>query len=1236
MADGTTIGQIDEVTGAIKVEAEDLISPTGEYRVEDRDFASGGQVASLFNGDNGRTDISGVLSYTFEGDAGPYDIAITAFDENDGVGSIELRVNGVLIETFVLDGNLPSNSVSPNNQVLLKVVGVELAPDDVIEITGVQGGGEWVRIDALDFTPTADPTAPTGDLNDVDVVIGAPFTIDLNEHFSDVNGDALTYSISGPGAAYAVLDGDTLTLDAAVEGAFDITVIANDGIFDSAPVTFTFTSAEAPVAPIEVEAETIIGAGFVVENQGIASSGEVASLLNSGNSQGELSYIFAGGAGSYDLSVIAFDETDGVSTVEVLVNGVVAQTFTLDEMLGSNAVSAGNQVSLDVAGLNLAPGAEIIVRAQQGQGEWVRIDKLTFTPAGPPPEPTAPTGDLADIDVALDAPFVIDLDAAFTDINGDALTYTVTGPGAAYATLDGAALTINASVEGAFDITVIANDGTFDSAPVVFTFTAAEAPVAPIEVEAETIIASGYIIEGRDVASNGEVASLYNSGATQGELSYAFEGGAGSYDMSIIAHDENDGVGSIDVLVNGVVVESFTLDGAYPADSVADSNRVSLDISALSLKPGDVVEVLAQQGGGEWVRIDKLTFTPAGPPPEPTAPTGDLADVDVTLDTPFVIDLDGAFTDINGDALTYAISGPGAAYATLDGAALTINASVEGAFDITVIANDGTFDSAPVVFTFTAAEAPPEPFTIEVEAETIMTAGFVSEGQNIASNGEVASLYNSAVTAGELSYMFSNGAGAYDLAIIAHDESDGAGAIEVLVNGEVVQTFVLDGDYPSNSVADSNRVSLVVEALELMPTDKIVVRAQQADGEWMRIDKLVFTLLDETGVGGSGGTTERIESVVLFENELNFTNDARPYEKGAGSTTALSTDGEPAIDEASFKVTAGPFSQAGITYGRALDEKTGFLQLEVYRPEGSAGNLILRYNGFNELKLDASNYGDWVVEGFSNPTALWELPAGEWHHITVDLEALLGPDATLNAITVKGDGDGEDTYYFDNVQLTETGAWSAPDQTSPFLSELWASETGLVRPESAQYDPVTGYVFVSETLGDGTGKVVLLDTDGNIVDSEWLTGLTWPKGLIIDNGLVYVAAEKELVVANASTGEVVARYAAGEYSNLNDVTLASDGAIYVSDMNQQTVWRLEDGEFAPFISDPLLQGVNGVRIHDDKLWVATFNQGVLYEIDLDTKAISQVIDGVQTFDGVIEVEPGIWLFLQLQWPNPAL
>ena len=1855
MADGTTIGEVDATTGAIKVEAEDLISPNGEYRVEDRNFASGGQVASLFNGDNNRSGISDVLSYAFEGDAGTYDIAITAFDENDGVGSIELRVNGVLIETFVLDGNLPSNSVSPNNMVVLTASGVTLSPDDVIEITGIQGGGEWVRIDALDFTPVGppppppepapptgdlddvnialdadfvidldaafsdvngddltyqisgpgaafavldgatltinptvegafdltviandgtfdstpvtftfnaaeapaepvtveaediitsgyivenrniasngevaslhrsgatqgeltytfeggagtydlsviahdendgvgsidvlvngeivqtftldgsfpsgavadnnrvsldvealglnpgdeiqiiavqgggewmridkleftpvgppppppEPAPPTGDLDDVNVALDAPFIIDLDEHFSDINGDALTYQISGPGAAYASLDGSTLTINASVEGDFGITVIANDGTFDSAPVAFTFSAAEVPPEPVLIEAEDIISSGFVVENNGVTSQGQVASLLNSGGSQGELAYTFEAGAGTYDLSIIAHDENDGVSTVEVLVDGVLVETFTLDGGFPSGAIADNNRVSLDVTGLNLAPGAEVVVRAQQGGGEWVRIDTLEFTPVGPPPpppEPAPPTGDLDDVNVALDADFVIDLDEHFSDINGDALTYQISGPGAAYASLDGSTLTINASVEGDFGITVIANDGTFDSAPVAFTFSAAEVPPEPVLIEAEDIISSGFVVENHGVTSQGQVASLLNSGGSQGELAYTFEAGAGTYDLSIIAHDENDGVSTVEVLVDGVLVETFTLDGGFPSGAIADNNRVSLDVTGLNLAPGAEVVVRAQQGGGEWVRIDTLEFTPVGPPPEPAPPTGDLADVNVALDAPFIIDLDEHFSDINGDALTYQISGPGAAYAQLDGSTLTINASVEGDFGITVIANDGTFDSAPVAFTFSATETPPEP--ISIEAETIIASGFVVENHGATSQGQVASLLNSGNSQGELSYTFEGGASAYDLSIIAHDENDGVSTVEVLVDGVLVETFTLDGSFPSGAIADNNRVSLDVTGLNLAPGAVITIRAQQGQGEWVRIDKLEFTpvgpineapvgtpspaiaatedvvatfneaellanftdpegdamtvdnlstdvgqlapigngdwtltapadfngqitltygvsdgqgnvtpasrivevaavndapttspvdagaayddaapvpinlldgasdaendvlsainitVLDDLGASaaftdngdgtitidptqyaglaadqsrtltisydvfdgtdatantatleidaaaginrapigtpapaiaasedlvttiseadllanftdpdgdamtveslatdigqltpigngdwalttpanfngpvtltygvsdGQGNVTptsrtvdvaavndaptgalgdvdvtvdtplvidldaafsdvesdaltyqisgpgaayasldgatltinptvegafditviandgaddsapvtftfsateipvDTVPSVVLFADELNLTIGARPFETGAGTTTGLSQDGEPALGEASFGVTPAAYQEAGIRYGRAIDEKTGVLHLDIYRPEGSGGDLAIRYSVTNDdgttsnftIRLRDDNYGLWTVEGVDTPVRLRDLPADQWHHVTADLTALIGDGATLSSIAVRGDGDGGDTYYLDNVQLTETTAYSEPVHTEIFVSPLWSSAPGaFIRPESAQYDPDTGYVFVSEALPDGQGKVMLLDTDGDIVDPDWLTGLTWPKGLIIENGLVYVATDKDLVVANAATGEVVATYTADAGASLNDVTMAADGSVYVSDLNQAAVWRLKDGVFEMFVSDPTLVSANGIRINDDKLWLATFDQGVLYEIDLETKAISQVLDGVQAFDGVIEIEPGIWL-----------
>ena len=379
---------------------------------------------------------------------------------------------------------------------------------------------------------------------------------------------------------------------------------------------------------------------------------------------------------------------------------------------------------------------------------------------------------------------------------------------------------------------------------------------------------------------------------------------------------------------------------------------------------------------------------------------------------------------------------------------------------------------------------------------------------------------------------------------------------------------------------------------------------------------------------------DTVPSVVLFADELNLTIGARPFETGAGTTTGLSQDGEPALGEASFGVTPAAYQEAGIRYGRAIDEKTGVLHLDIYRPEGSGGDLAIRYSVTNDdgttsnftIRLRDDNYGLWTVEGVDTPVRLRDLPADQWHHVTADLTALIGDGATLSSIAVRGDGDGGDTYYLDNVQLTETTAYSEPVHTEIFVSPLWSSAPGaFIRPESAQYDPVTGYVFVSEALPDGQGKVMLLDTDGNIVDPDWLTGLTWPKGLIIENGLVYVATDKDLVVANAATGEVVATYTADAGASLNDVTMAADGSVYVSDLNQAAIWRLKDGVFEMFVSDPTLVSANGIRINDDKLWLATFDQGVLYEIDLETKAISQVLDGVQAFDGVIEIEPGIWL-----------
>ncbi len=80
------------------IEAEDMLL-TGEYRVEGNQFASSGEVISLHGGDN---DDTGAASFEFGGATGKYDIKITYFDENDGVGQITIKQDDRTLKSFQL------------------------------------------------------------------------------------------------------------------------------------------------------------------------------------------------------------------------------------------------------------------------------------------------------------------------------------------------------------------------------------------------------------------------------------------------------------------------------------------------------------------------------------------------------------------------------------------------------------------------------------------------------------------------------------------------------------------------------------------------------------------------------------------------------------------------------------------------------------------------------------------------------------------------------------------------------------------------------------------------------------------------------------------------------------------------------------------------------------------------------------------------------------------------------
>jgi sugar lactone lactonase YvrE len=215
---------------------------------------------------------------------------------------------------------------------------------------------------------------------------------------------------------------------------------------------------------------------------------------------------------------------------------------------------------------------------------------------------------------------------------------------------------------------------------------------------------------------------------------------------------------------------------------------------------------------------------------------------------------------------------------------------------------------------------------------------------------------------------------------------------------------------------------------------------------------------------------------------------------------------------------------------------------------------------------------------------------------------------------------------------------------------LWEAK-GLAQPESVVYDPVTDVFYVSNINGavmqkDGNGFITRIKPDGTILEREWLKGLNAPTGLALRDRKLYVADVDELIEVNAASGSVAKRHTAKNAIFLNDVTIAEDGTVYVSDTPMNTIWRLKDGNFEPWLTNDDLNGPNGLMVQGDKLIVASFGKmpsegqkqelASLLAVSLEDQSIAPVGKGtpVGNLDGLVSPAPGVYLVTD--WAAGAL
>ena len=137
----------------------------------------------------------------------------------------------------------------------------------------------------------------------------------------------------------------------------------------------------------------------------------------------------------------------------------------------------------------------------------------------------------------------------------------------------------------------------------------------PNRIEAESMAMEGYSV--LDIkpfeAASGEKAVQVTSADRRGAVSHRYTGTPGWWDLAVQYFDEEDGVSSFNVLVNGQSVYTWVADNVIPTPSRAPDTHTSnrKNIRGVAVRPGDELRIETVASGAENAVIDYIEIAPA-------------------------------------------------------------------------------------------------------------------------------------------------------------------------------------------------------------------------------------------------------------------------------------------------------------------------------------------------------------------------------------------------------------------------------------------------------------------------------------------------------------------------------------------------------------------------------------------------------------------------------------------------
>ena len=197
---------------------------------------------------------------------------------------------------------------------------------------------------------------------------------------------------------------------------------------------------------------------------------------------------------------------------------------------------------------------------------------------------------------------------------------------------------------------------------------------------------------------------------------------------------------------------------------------------------------------------------------------------------------------------------------------------------------------------------------------------------------------------------------------------------------------------------------------------------------------------------------------------------------------------------------------------------------------------------------------------------------------------------------------------------------------------VWEFSQGLAQPESAWYDKSSKSLYISNVAGnpaekDGNGWILKANLKGEVIEEKWVTGLHAPKGLRSRGNRLYVADIDRLVLIDIKRGRVISRLRAPGAKMLNDVAIASNGDVYVSDTLASRIYRFpKKGDPEIFAEGKVLDSPNGLYLKGRRLYIASWGlaaadwstkkPGRLLVLDIKTKEVTKVKGPSGHLDGL--------------------